>query len=402
MKSFDVIIIGGGILGLSTAMQLLQKNQSIKLALLEKENAIAKHQTGNNSGVIHSGIYYKPGSLKAKNCIEGVRRLLQFCDKNQIKIEKCGKLILATDRQELPRLNELERRGLANGVAGLCRLSSEQIKEIEPHSHGIEALYSPNTGIIDFTEVAKAYANQIESLGGQIFLSQCVKKIHFKEKSHFIQTDHQEFMGGHVINCAGVYADRLANQTDSSISGRQIIPFRGEYYELIPEKRYLVKGLIYPVPDPKFPFLGVHLSKTITGEVEAGPNAILALSRNGYRGKDITIKDCLDYISYPGFWKMAFKYWKIGLYEIYRSLSKKAFTKALQRLIPELQENDLVPADAGVRSQVVLPNGTMQDDFLIIQRPGITHVLNAPSPAATASLAIGDHICNIVQQQWNK
>lgn len=399
MKTFDVIIIGGGILGLSTAMQLLQKRPGIKLALLEKEEAVAKHQTGHNSGVMHSGIYYKPGSLKANNCIEGVKRLKKFCQERAIPFENCGKLIIATDPEELPRLDELERRGIANGVSGLVKIKAEQIKEIEPHSTGIAALYSPNTAIIDFIQVANCYADEVRKLGGEILLSQCVKSLINRQGQHIIKTQKDEFAAKNIINCAGIYADRIGNQTDPSISGRQIIPFRGEYYELIPEKRGLVKGLIYPVPDPKFPFLGVHLSKTMTGQVEAGPNAILALSREGYSKKDIVMKDCMNYLAYPGFWKMAMRYWKIGLYEIYRSYSKKAFTKALRRLIPELQESDLIPAEAGVRSQVVLPDGKMQDDFLIIQKPGITHVLNAPSPAATASLAIGDHISELVHQQ---
>lgn len=399
MKTFDVIIIGGGILGLSTAMHLLQKKPGIRLAILEKEDVVAKHQTGHNSGVIHSGIYYKPGSLKAKNCIEGVKRLKKYCQERAIPFENCGKLIIATDPEELPRLDELERRGIANGVAGLVKIKAEQIKEFEPHSTGIAALYSPNTAIVDFIQVANSYADEVRKLGGEIWLSQCVKSVVNLYEQYVIKTQNEEFSAKNIVNCAGIYADRIGNQTDREINGRQIIPFRGEYYELIPEKRGLVKGLIYPVPDPKFPFLGVHLSKTMSGQVEAGPNAVLALSREGYTKKDIALKDCLNYLAYPGFWKMAMRNWKIGFYELYRSYSKKAFTKALQRLIPELQESDLIPAEAGVRSQVVLPDGKMQDDFLIIQKPGITHVLNAPSPAATASLAIGDHICELVHQQ---
>ncbi len=394
MKKYNVIVIGGGIVGLATALQILRKNPQVSLAILEKEGKIAAHQTGHNSGVIHSGIYYKPGSLKAKNCIEGVNSLLQFCEEKGIGYKKVGKAIVALSEEELPRLYELERRGKANGVPGLRLISKEEYQEIEPAGHALKALYSPETGIIDFTQVAKAYAEEINQRGGVILLGQKVTQIYPYEGATIISTDQGEYEGDWIVNCAGLHADRVANLTDKHISRKQIIPFRGEYYELVPEKSDLVKGLIYPVPDPKFPFLGVHLSKTMDGRIEAGPNAVLALSREGYRKSHINFKDIKDYLSYSGFWMMAARYWKIGVYELYRSFSKKAFLKSLQRLIPSLEENDLIPAEAGVRSQVVLPNGTMQDDFLIHSKDKIIHVLNAPSPAATSSLSIGSTIAS--------
>lgn len=394
MKTFDVIIIGGGIIGLATAMELLKNNPHLSLAILEKEDSIAKHQTGHNSGVIHSGIYYRPGSLKAKNCIEGVHALKDFCNNHNIPYHPCGKVIIATKEEELPRLEELERRGKANGVEGLEMIGPEQLKEIEPHVAGIKALYSPKTAVVDFVKVAQAYAKEIKRLGGSICLTQEVREIH----NHRVVTQSQEYAAKWIINCGGVQADRIAHMTEKDVSAKQIIPFRGEYYELIPEKRSMINGLIYPVPDPSFPFLGVHLSRTIDGAVEAGPNAILALSRNGYQRSDINLKDCWSMATYPGFWVMAARYWKIGLYEIYRSFSKKAFLNSLQRLIPSLEESDLVEAESGVRSQVVLPNGKMHDDFSIVQRKNVIHVLNAPSPGATASLAIGKHIASYVSK----
>lgn len=396
MKQWNVVIIGAGILGLSTALQLLNQHPHLQIAILEKETEIAKHQTGHNSGVIHSGIYYKPGSLKAQNCTNGIHKLLAFCDKHDIRYNLCGKVIVATSPDELPRLEELEKRGKANGVEGLEMIGPERLKEIEPAVVGIKALYSPKTGIVDYVKVAQAYAAEIQRLGGVILTSQCVQCIKIGEKnSHIITTQHQEFCTHTLINCAGFYADRIAHMTEPDVSPKQIIPFRGEYYELVPNKRDLIKGLIYPVPDPKFPFLGVHLSRTIDGLVEAGPNAVLALSREGYTKTSIRLKDCWDILTYKGFWKMAARYWDVGVYEFYRSFSKRAFLKSLQRLVPELQSKDLVPTIAGVRSQVITQDGRMVDDFLLVERPGLIHVLNAPSPAATASLAIGGYIASL-------
>jgi L-2-hydroxyglutarate oxidase LhgO len=395
MKQWDVVIIGAGILGLSTALQLLNEHPHLQIAILEKEAAVARHQTGHNSGVIHSGIYYKPGSLKAQNCISGIKQLLEFCDKHEIRYDLCGKVIVATSPEELPRLEELERRGKANGVEGLEMIGPERLKEIEPAAAGIKALYSPKTGIIDYVKVAQTYASEFQRLGGVLLTSQCVKSIgKTKEGLHVIQTDHQAFVARMLINCAGFYADRIAHLTEKEVTPKQIIPFRGEYYELVPEKRSLIKGLIYPVPDPKFPFLGVHLSRTIEGFVEAGPNAVLALSREGYTKNAISLKDSWDILTYKGFWRMAARYWRVGLYELYRSYSKKAFLRSLQKLVPELQGQDLVPTQSGVRSQVITKEGKMVDDFLLVEKPGIIHVLNAPSPAATASLAIGSYIAS--------
>lgn len=398
MKDYDVIIIGGGIIGLATGLQLLKEKPHLSLSILEKEGDIATQQTGHNSGVIHSGIYYRPGSLKAKNCREGVHQLLRFCQEHDIPYRPCGKVIVATSEEEIPRLEELERRGKANGVEGLEMIPAPRLKEIEPYANGIQALYSPKTAVIDFVKVAHAYARVIKQLGGDIFCSQQVEKIlpSSDGNRHVILTQDHEYKATWVINCAGVQADRVAHLTEKDVSSKQIIPFRGEYYELAPDKRSMVKGLIYPVPDPKFPFLGVHLSQTIDGLVEAGPNAVLALSRYGYHRSMINLKDCWDLATYRGFWMMAARYWKIGLYELYRSYSKKAFLKALQRLVPALEEQDLLPAEAGVRSQVVLPNGKMHDDFAIVQKATLVHVLNAPSPGATASLAIGKHLAALI------
>lgn len=396
MLRYDVVIIGAGILGLSTALALLSKNPSLKVAILEKEARIASHQTGHNSGVIHSGIYYKPGSLKAENCRKGVKQLYTYLDQKGIPYEKCGKLIVAKNEQELPALYELERRGKANGVPGLKLIEKEEIKAYEPHCTGIRALFSPDTSIVDYVNVAEAYLKDIQNEGGSFHLNQKVIKVENQPEGVVLTTNDSQYLAKFVVNCSGFYADKVAHLSDRSISPKQIIPFRGEYYELKPEKRRLVKGLIYPVPNPEFPFLGVHLSKTIDGRVEAGPNAVLAMAREGYNKSDVSLGSIKDYLAYPGFWKMASKYWKIGLYELYRSYSKRAFLKSLQTLIPELKEEDLISAEAGVRSQVVLPNGKLQDDFLLIEQPRFVHVLNAPSPAATASLAIGEKIASLV------
>lgn len=396
MNRFDVIIIGGGIIGLATALKILEKKPQISLAILEKETKLSTHQTGHNSGVIHSGIYYKPGSLKAKNCRAGVNALLNFCHEKSIPYKKVGKVIVALNEEELPRLEELERRGRENGVPGLRMVTKEELREIEPAASGLKALYSPETGIIDYVQVSEAYADEIRKCGGSFFFKEAMIECKNCGSEKLVVTQNNEFITKLIINCAGVQADRVANLSVPEISPKQIIPFRGEYYELVAEKRNLIHGLIYPVPDPKFPFLGVHLSRTIDNRIEAGPNAVLALSREGYQKGDMNLNDLYDLVTYSGFWAMVARYWKIGLYELYRSFNKKAFLESLQRLVPSLIEEDLVPAESGVRSQVVLPNGKMQDDFLIIQKPGVIHILNAPSPAATASLAIGETIASLV------
>ena len=399
MQQFDVVVIGAGILGLASAYQLLKEQPHLKLAVIEKESEPARHQTGRNSGVIHSGIYYRPGSLKAKNCLEGVQALKQFCQENEIRYETCGKVIVAVDKTEIPNLEELARRGAANGVEGLRMISAAELRNIEPFAKGVKALHSPNTAIVDFVQVAKEYANKIRQSGAALFFNEKVQEVRIGNDETVIVTDAQEYHCKLMINCAGIYADRVAHLSEKSVNPNQIVPFRGEYYELVKEKRHMIQGLIYPVPDPKFPFLGVHLSKTIQGNVEAGPNAVLAFSREGYKHSDFNLMDCLGCLSYQGFWKMASRHWKIGLYEIYRSFSKKAFLQSLQRLVPAIQEKDLIPGESGVRSQVIKSDGKMEDDFSLVPAARAIHVLNAPSPAATASLSIGKHIASLAMQK---
>jgi len=399
LHPFDLTVIGGGIVGLATAMEIAEKYPRMKLLVLEKEKEIALHQTGHNSGVIHSGIYYRPGSIKAQTCVAGRKALLEFCDRNGIPYDLCGKVVVATDEGELPRLEELLRRGTANGVEGLEMIGPERLKEIEPHATAIKALYAPTTGIIDFTKVAQAYARRIRSQGGEILTSHEVKKIAPREGGLIIETPRGEFHSGHLINCAGLYSDHVAGMMGRS--DLRIIPFRGEYYKIAPERQFLVKGLIYPVPDPRFPFLGVHFTRTIHGDVEAGPNAVLAFAREGYRKKDINLRDLWSTFSYKGFWSLAGNHWRMGLEEMYRSISKRAFVKALQRLMPDIREDDLIAGGAGVRAQAVAPTGALLDDFEITQAGNAIHVLNAPSPGATSSLAIGKKIVEIAARAFS-
>ncbi|MBI3058668.1 MAG: L-2-hydroxyglutarate oxidase [Deltaproteobacteria bacterium] len=390
LHPFDLTVIGGGIVGLATAMEVTERYPGIRLLLLEKENQLAKHQTGHNSGVIHSGIYYKPGSIKAQTCVAGRKALLEFCDRHGIPYDLCGKVVVATDERELPRLQELLRRGTANGVEGLEMIGPERLREIEPHANGIQALYAPTTGIIDFTKVAEAYAARIQTLGGEILTSQEMKQMVPGGGGLIVHTSSREIHSRYLINCAGLHSDQVAR-----MMGREelrIVPFRGEYYRIIPERQFLVKGLIYPVPDPRFPFLGVHFTRTIHGDVEAGPNAVLAFAREGYQKKDVDLRDLWGTLSYRGFWALAKNHWRMGLEEWHRSLSKRAFVKALQRLVPDVRAEDLNAGGAGVRAQAVSPAGNLLDDFVITQTGNAIHVLNAPSPGATASLAIGKRI----------
>lgn len=391
---YDVIIIGGGIIGLATAMKMAARFPRLRLVVLEKESQLARHQTGHNSGVIHGGIYYKPGSLKASTCVSGRRELLEFCGQNGIAYNLCGKVIVATDESELPRLEELYRRGTANGVPGLQMIGPERLKEIEPHARGIRAIHSPATGIIDFTEVASAYAKKVRAGGGEILTSRMVKYISASRNELIAGTGREEFRARFLINCGGLFSDRIARLTEQAFArvGVQVVPFRGEYYKIAPEKNALIKGLIYPVPDPRFPFLGVHFTRSIHGYVEAGPNAVLALAREGYRKTDFNARDLWETLSYSGFRTVARRYWRMGLEEQYRSLSKRAFTRALQRLVPAIAIDDLQPGGAGVRAQAVAADGALLDDFVIRQTGNAIHVLNAPSPGATASLAIGESI----------
>ncbi|MBK0404139.1 L-2-hydroxyglutarate oxidase [Adhaeribacter sp. BT258] len=393
---YDILIIGGGIVGLATALRLKEQKPELKIALLEKENAIAKHQTGNNSGVIHSGIYYKPGSLKATNCITGYQQLIEFADKHGIAYDLCGKIIVATDKSELPALENVYKRGIENGLEGLKKIDRQEITEYEPHCSGIEGIFVPQTGIIDYKAVSAKYAELFQQAGGEIFLGEKVIDIRNKSgQGSEIITEHKTYEAKLIVNCAGLFSDKIAAINHKDIDVR-IIPFRGEYYEIRKEKQNLVRNLIYPVPDPNFPFLGVHYTRMIGGGVEAGPNAVFAFKREGYKRTDFQFDEFMESVTWPGFRKVALKYWKTGLGEYYRSFSKAAFTKALQKLVPEIQEDDLVPSGAGVRAQACDRSGGLIDDFLILEDEFIINVCNAPSPAATSSLAIGKTISEMV------
>ena len=391
---YDIAIIGGGILGLSTAMQLLERAPQWRVAVVEKEEELATHQTGHNSGVMHSGIYYRPGSHKAQFCVAGLNNMVKFCEENEIEYQQCGKVIVALNESEFGRLDDLYQRGTANGVPDLELVGPERLKEIEPHTAGAHALWAPHTGIVDFTKVAAAFANKFQQAGGDIFMGAAVKKIVRISDSAALETTKGTLQAKYLINCAGLYADKVAAMAGEKV-GVRIIPFRGEYYTLRPESHHLVSGLIYPVPDPQFPFLGVHFTRNIKGHVEAGPNAVMALRREGYRKRDFNLGESLGNLAYPGFWKMAAKYWKIGMGEVYRSYSRRVFLHDLQRLIPEIQNSDLDSGGSGVRAQAVARDGSLLDDFSIIQGRDAIHVLNAPSPGATSSLAIGEHIAGL-------
>lgn len=388
---YDIIIAGAGIVGLATAYRLKEANPALRIIVLEKEQGIARHQTGHNSGVIHSGIYYKPGSLKARNCIEGYHQLLQFCDTHGIAYELCGKVIVATQADQLQAMENVYTRGLENGLQGLKKISGEEIGEYEPYAKGVAGIVVPQTGIIDYKTVSAKYAELFQQMGGQIALGTEVLDIREMDSTSEVITSSQAFTGKLVINCGGLHSDRLARHTHAGLDVR-IVPFRGEYYLINPEKHYLVKNLIYPVPDPNFPFLGVHFTRMIGGGIEAGPNAVFAFRREGYDKSDFDWKDTMESLAWPGFRKVAAKYWKTGMGEFYRSFSKAAFTQALQQLLPAITEEDLVPAGAGVRAQACSRDGGLVDDFLFAEDARTIHVLNAPSPAATSSLAIGKAI----------
>jgi L-2-hydroxyglutarate oxidase len=395
----DVTIIGGGIVGLATGLALSERHPTARLVLLEKEPEVARHQTGHNSGVIHSGIYYKPGSYKARQCVEGARLLTDFCDAHGIRYERIGKVIVATDESELGRLQTLYERGTANGVPGLKLVGPEEVREHEPHVRAVRGLLSPWTGIIDYVEVAKAMAADLRQRGVTIITGGRVARARRTLDGLLLEGPRIAIPTRRVINCAGLHSDRVARAMGATPDVR-IVPFRGEYYMISPERRYLVKSLIYPVPDPEFPFLGVHFTRTIHGEVEAGPNAVLAFAREGYRRVTVRPGEALGTLTYPGLWAMARKYWRTGAYEFYRSMSKAAFVMSLQRLVPELQPEDIERGGAGVRAQAVSPDGALVDDFRIAESPDAIHVVNAPSPGATASLAIGRHIADLAAKSW--
>ncbi len=397
--TYDIIVVGGGIVGLATALQLKKEKPNLSILLVEKENELAKHQTGNNSGVIHSGIYYKPGSLKATNCLRGYDLLLQFCKENEVPFELCGKIIVATDKPEIELLNNLFVRGQQNGLQNLKRLSKEQLKEHEPHVTGLEGIFVPQTGIVDYKKVAEKYGEVLRLQGAAIHLGEKVINIHKEEKQVTVETSQTTYTAQLVINCAGLYSDKVARMTVEDLNVK-IIPFRGEYFKLRKEKEYLVKNLIYPVPDPNFPFLGVHFTRMAKGGVEAGPNAVLAFQREGYKKSQINLAELAETLAWPGFQKVAAKYWRTGMGEMYRSFSKAAFTKALQKLIPEIQESDLVEGGAGVRAQACDRTGGLVDDFLILEDKQVINVCNAPSPAATSSLAIGETVSKLALNRW--
>jgi L-2-hydroxyglutarate oxidase len=397
--SYDTAIIGGGIVGLASAMALTARFGK-SLIVLEAENRLAAHQTGHNSGVIHSGLYYKPGSLKAKNCVEGREALYRFCAENGIAHERCGKVVVAIEQSEIPALEELERRGRANGLQGLRRLDAAGIKEYEPHVTGVAGLHVPDTGIVDYVQAAQTYAKKAQEKGGTIWTGARLRHCKRRSDELILETTRGTVRCGNLINCGGLQCDRVARLCGVE-PNLQIVPFRGEYYELNPDRCSLVKNLIYPVPDPRFPFLGVHFTRMIHGGVEAGPNAVLALKREGYTWGDFGLRDVLQMSGFRGFWTMAAKYWKTGLGEMHRSLSKRSFWKALNRLVPELRPQDLHAAGSGVRAQAIEPSGVLVDDFSIVQAERMIHVLNAPSPAATASISIGNAIAALAAKHFD-
>jgi L-2-hydroxyglutarate oxidase len=390
----DVAIIGGGIIGLAVALEITKRFPRLRLLLLEKEDRVGQHQSGHNSGVIHSGIYYKPGSLKAKLCVEGARAMVEFCRTHGISHRVCGKVIVATSTEEFPRLEELRRRGEANGLTGVQSIGPEQLREIEPHASGLRALVVPSTGITDYAEVCAKYAELIQTQGGTILTSTAVKGLRTLAREIMIETNGPAFSTTYLINCAGLFSDRISRMAGEE-PAVMIVPFRGEYYDLIPERSSLVRALIYPVPDPRFPFLGAHFTRRVNGGVDAGPNAVLALRREGYRPTDFSLNDLGSSLAFPGFWRMAARYWRSGLDEFRRSFSKPAFVRALQRLVPEIRDQDLVPGSSGVRAQALRRDGTFVDDFQLVPSRNMMHVLNVPSPAATASLLIARAIVDI-------
>jgi L-2-hydroxyglutarate oxidase LhgO len=391
-----VAIIGGGIVGLATAHQLLERHGSAHVLLLEKESGPGQHQTGHNSGVLHCGLYYQPGSAKARLAVEGIRRMTAFCEQHGVPYELCGKTVVATEPEEIPRLHALLERGAANGVQGLQLLGPEQIREFEPHAAGLAGIRVPQEGIVDYAAVCTEMVKQIRAKGGELEFDSEVT--HLRRKSRWtICTRSGDYEADFLINCAGLHCDRVGRKAGSSDPAK-IVPFRGEYYTLRPERQHLVKNLIYPVPDPKFPFLGVHFTRLIHGGVECGPNAVLAFAREGYRHTDFSLRDTVETLTYRGFWRFFARYPRMCWEEFRRSYSKKLFCRSLQRLVPELKMEDLAPGGSGVRAQALSPSGELMHDFYFARQQGALHVLNAPSPAATAALAIADEILNSARE----
>jgi (S)-2-hydroxyglutarate dehydrogenase len=392
---YDIVIVGGGIVGLATALRTQEQKPHLKIIVLEKEHTVASHQTANNSGVIHSGLYYKPGSLKATNCINGYHQLIDFCQQENIPYDICGKIVVATRPEQVPLLNNLYERGQQNGLEGLKKLTPEQMREYEPYVAGVEGMYVPQTGIVDYRVVSEKMADKFRKLGGTVAFGEKVTAIK-KGAVTVVSTNNNEYQAKLVVNCAGLYSDKVTQMSEDKPINLRIVPFRGEYYKIKPEKHYLVKNLIYPVPNPNFPFLGVHYTRMMRGGIEAGPNAVLAFAREGYKKSDINVKELLETLAWPGFQKVALKYWETGFGEMYRSFSKAAFTRALQELIPDIQEGDLMAGGAGVRAQACERDGGLVDDFSIIGDDKVINICNAPSPAATSSLSIGITVSEMV------
>lgn len=395
MERYDVVVVGAGIVGLATALRLKESNEDLSILIIEKENDVAVHQTGHNSGVIHSGIYYKPGSLKAKNCKKGYDELLSFCEENSIPFELCGKVIVASDASEIPSLHNIYDRGVENGLEGLKIIESDELKEYEPHCKGVKAIVVPQTGIVNYTTVCEKYLELFRAKGGVVRFFEEVNGLKEETGGVVVLTNKGSYKARVMVNCAGLYSDKIAELAVGKL-GVKILPFRGEYYHIKKERHHLVKNLIYPVPNPRFPFLGVHFTRMIDGGVEAGPNAVLAYAREGYDNKTVNVRELFETLGFSGFQKVAMKYWRMGAYELYRSYSKQAFTKALQKLVPEIQKEDLERGNAGVRAQACDKSGNLIDDFLIFEDEYTVNVCNAPSPAATSSLSIGKSLADRV------
>jgi len=397
--SNKVIIVGGGIVGLAAAYKLGKRFPHLQITVLEKETRVGAHQSGNNSGVMHSGLYYKPGSFKARLAVSGLREMTAFCRENNIPHDICGKLVVATDASELPRLKMLMERGAQNGLENLCWLKADEMREFEPHARGVAALRVPQTGIVDYQRVCEVLAQKIGEQGGCLVTSARVEKARLEIRDWKLETTAGDFSGDFLLTCAGLHADRIAELAGEARAAR-IVPFRGEYFRLKKSREHLVRNLIYPVPDPRFPFLGVHFTRRARGGVECGPNAVLAFAREGYRKADFNARDLMDALSYSGFWYLMARHWRMAASELQRSFSKKRFAASLQKLVPEIQAADLEPGGAGVRAQAIDAQGNLVEDFLFIERANALHVLNASSPAATASLAIGDVIAEKVAEKF--
>ncbi len=392
-----ILVIGGGIVGLATAYRLGERLPGAAITLLEKEEGVGRHQTGHNSGVLHCGLYYKPGSVKARLAVSGIRQMTEFCQENGVPHEICGKLVVAADENELPRLAALEERGTANGLIGLRRLSREEMLEIEPHVGGVAALRVPQEGIVDYARACEALAGRLAERGSKVVTGAEVRKLRSSGKGWVAETPAGAFEADFLVACAGLHSDRVASLAGERRETR-ILPFRGEYFKIRPDRQHLVRNLIYPVPDPRFPFLGVHFTRLIHGGIEAGPNAVLAFAREGYKKTDINLRDLADALSYSGLWRFLARYRSMCWYEMRRSFSRRLFCQSLQRLVPEIRERDLAAGGSGVRAQAITPAGELEQDFHFIERPNALHVLNAPSPAATASLAIGSEIASNVER----